>query len=65
NTTIDHGWVTERGHRPRPYRPVDLHAAFAALDLDVATMGRRLADDHLALAYLGAAAAWLFDHSPR
>lgn len=58
---IDHSWITDRGHSPCRHVPVDLRAAFSELDLDIATMGRRLADDDLAMDYLGAAAAWLAD----
>jgi len=60
---VDHGWITDRGHDAMSVEALEIRAALAEHDLDVATMGRRLADDRLALAYLGAGAAWLADSS--
>ena len=59
DSTGAHSWITARGHRPVAFPFVDLGAAFSVAGLEVATMGRRLADDRLAMVYLGAAAAWL------
>jgi hypothetical protein len=55
----DPSWVEQLGHRAISFPPFDLAAALADGGVEVSTMGRRLADDALALDYLGAAALWL------
>ncbi len=62
---VDHGWITSRGHEPALAQVADVPAAFERFELDVDTMGRRLGDDRLALAYLGAAASWLSEPPDR
>ncbi|HCB34418.1 MAG TPA: hypothetical protein DEP66_07055 [Acidimicrobiaceae bacterium] len=52
-------WPASARARLRPFDPVDVAGALTHHRLPIATMGVPLADDSLACAFLGAAAAWL------
>ncbi len=52
-------WLSAAGLDAVAVEPVDIVGALARQGLGVDTMGRRLVDDDVALAYLGASVAWL------
>ena len=55
----DQSWVVDSGHRPCPIESRDLSTVIAESGIEVRTMGRPIAEDPVAWAHLGAAAAWL------
>ena len=55
----DDSWVVSSGHHPCRIEPINVSAVIAESEIEVTSMGRPIAEDPVACAHLGAAAAWL------